>query len=1019
MKRFLSILFLLQALALPAALAQQTIISGSVQDDTGAPLPGAAVFIKSSNISTVTDAEGKFTINAAQALPFTLAASFVGHKPFELEIYEVPSEPIGITLQSGDLLDEVVVIGYGTQRKREVTGAIASVSTKDFNKGLVQAPDQLFAGRVTGVQITQSSNQPGGGSTIRIRGANSINASNEPLYVIDGLPINNESVTPGSATVNEPAPRNPLNSLNPNDIESIEVLKDASATAIYGSRGANGVIIITTKKGGADRLNVDYTVSTGVSQVASEVKVLNAQQYMAFLNDVKADQGQAPEFTEEQIANAASTDWQKEIFRTAGFQNHQLTLSGGRDNFSFYSGLNYVDQDGNVLNSGIKKYIARVNVAYNGDKFNMGVNLNSSLVKDQFAPSGVSINESAGVIYSALYQDPTLPVYNADGTYGITRIVNLENPYALTQEVKDNARTLRIFGNVFGEYHFTPELSAKINLGTDLQQSRRDAYISRQLKRGEGTRGIADVRSNEGGNNLIELTARYSKAFNDHQLEVLGGYTYQEFEYRTLTAGAQNFPLDALQTDNLGAGAQNTFTLGTNHTRNQLQSYLGRVNYNYKERYLLTASIRADGSSRFGANNKFGYFPSAAVGWRIKEEEFLQSVDVVSEFKIRASYGQTGSQEIGDYKSQILFGPQGTAVLGGASQVGISAIQLPNPDLKWETTSQFNAGIDFGLFNGRLTGAVDYFIKNTDDLLLNLPIPGTTGFSTMLTNIGSMRNSGFELSLTSLNITNKAFEWSTTFNISTVKNEVTGIGNLPFILNGSAGFISDFTIIRKGDPLNSYFGYVVDGVFQLDDDIASSAQPLARPGEYKYKDVNGDGIINANDRAVLGSPFPDFTYGLNNDFRYGPFSLAIFLQGSQGGSIFNMNRTESENPISFRRNRLEVAYTDRWTPDNPTNANSSSVPVAVSYASNVNSRAVEDASYIRLRSVQLGVNLPVPERWKLRGAQLFVTAQNLFTITDYTGFDPEVSAFGTSNVRADFNAYPLTRTFSIGATIGL
>ncbi|MEJ1239170.1 TonB-dependent receptor [Chryseolinea sp. T2] len=1017
MRRVLSILFLLSASLF--AIAQQKIVTGTVQDDTGAPLPGAAVFIRSSNISTITDAEGRFSLSAEHKLPFTLAVSFVGHRSYELEIYEIPDEPVAVTLLSGDLLDEVVVIGYGVQRKREVTGAIASVSGKDFNKGLVQAADQLFAGRVTGVQITQSSNQPGGGSTIRIRGANSINASNEPLYVIDGLPINNQSVTPGAATVNDPAPRNPLNSLNPNDIESVEVLKDASATAIYGSRGANGVIIITTKKGGADRLNVDYSVSTGVSQVASEVKVLNADQYMAFLNDIRADQNQAPEFTEEQIANSASTDWQKEVFRTAGFQNHQLTLSGGRDNLSFYSGFNYVDQDGNVLNSGIKKYIARINVAYQGEKFNMGVNLNSSLVKDQFAPSGVSINESAGVIYSSLYQDPTLPVYNADGTYGITRIVNLENPYALTQEVNDNASTLRIFGNVFGEYHFTPEFSAKLNLGTDLQQSRRDAYVSRLLKRGEGTRGIADVRSNEGGNNLIELTARYNKTIGEHQFEILGGYTYQEFEYRTLTAGAQNFPLDALQTDNLAAGAQNTFTLATNHTRNQLQSYLGRVNYNYRERYLLTASIRADGSSRFGANNKFGYFPSAAIGWRLSEESFLLPVKVLSELKLRLSYGQTGSQEIGDYNSQILFGPQGTAVLGGASQVGISAIQLPNPDLKWETTSQFNAGIDFGFFDGRLTGAIDYFVKNTDDLLLNLPIPRTTGFSTKLTNIGSMKNSGFELSLTSQNVVNKNFEWSTTFNISTVKNEVTGIGDLPFILGGSAGFISDFTIIRKGDPLNSYYGYVVDGVFQLDDDIASSAQPLARPGEYKYKDVNNDGRINADDRTILGSPFPNYTFGFNNDFKYGPFTLAIFFQGVQGGTIFNMNRTESENPISFRRNRLEIAYTDRWTPENPTNANSSSVPVAVSYASNVNSRAVEDASYIRLRSVQLGFHVPIPERWKVRSAQLFVTGQNLFTITDYTGYDPEVSAFGTSNVRADFNAYPLTRTFSIGATIGL
>jgi TonB-linked SusC/RagA family outer membrane protein len=530
---------------------------------------------------------------------------------------------------------------------------------------------------------------------------------------------------------------------------------------------------------------------------------------------------------------------------------------------------------------------------------------------------------------------------------------------------------------------------------------------------------VANVLTSNSYNNLIEFTARYSKALNkNNQLEVLGGYTFQEFEVSSLSAGAQNFPLDALGTDNLSAGAQSTFSLGSGRTKNQLLSYLGRVNYNLYDKYLLTASIRADGSSRFGENKKYGIFPSVALGWRIKDEVFLKNVNALTDLKFRASYGLTGNQDIGSYKSLVLLGPQGQAIFDGTPYVGISTTQLPNPDLKWETTSQLDIGLDFGVFENRLTGSVDYFQKQTKDLLLQLPVPRTTGFTTTFKNIGGLKNSGFELSLTSVNIT-APFTWRTSANFSAIRNEVTDLGTLPFILGGSAGFTNDFTIIRKGDPLNAYYGYVVDGVFQQNEDIASSAQPLSRPGEYKYRDVNKDGTINSADRTILGSPFPKFTYGLNNDFTFGPVNLSFFFQGVQGSTLFNLNRTESENPISFRRNRLQETYTDRWTPSNPTNANASAIPVAVAYTSNVNSRAVEDASYLRLKTLQLTYNFPTAKWKSIRNVQVYLTGQNLFTITKYTGYDPEVSAFGTSNVRADYNAFPLSRTFTAGLSINL
>jgi len=1001
-----------------AGLGQSQNITGKVTSSGDqSPLPGINILVKNGTAGTTTNAEGIYEIQAGEDA--ILVFSAIGYLSQEIPV----KRRTQINVQLSDdtrQLNELVVVGYGTQKKRDITGSVSSLDARDFNKGVQTSVDQLISGRSAGVQVTQASSEPGGGVSIRIRGANSINANNEPLYVIDGLPINNSSVVPSSTVVTESAPRNPLNALNPNDIESVEILKDASATAIYGSRGANGVILITTKKGTKGKLNVNYSVSGGISKVAKTVPMLDAKQYIGLLNDLRADQKQQPEFTSEQIAQIGEgTNWQKEIFRTGSVQNHQLSFSGGQDKFSYYTSLNYLDQRGVVISSGIKKYVGRVNLNYTDEKFKFGLSLNSSNVKDDFVPNGVSVNESAGIINTAIFQDPTLPIKNANGTWAQTQIVNLENPVGLANEVSDFATTNRTFGSLFAEYFFLPELSAKINVGTDRQDSRRDIFTSRLTKRAEGTKGVANVLVSNSSNSLIEFTARYNKALNkNNHLEVLGGYTYQEFEVSSLSAGAQNFPLDALLTDNLAAGSQSTYSLGSGHTKNQLLSYLGRVNYNLYDKYLLTASVRADGSSRFGDNNKYGIFPSVALGWRLKDEVFLKNVNTITDLKFRASYGLTGNQDIGSYNSLVLLGPQGQSIFDGTPYVGISTTQLPNPNLKWETTTQLDLGVDFGLFENRLTGSIDYFNKQTKDLLLQLPIPRTTGFTSTFQNVGGLKNSGFEFSLTSVNITSP-FTWRSSANFSVVKNNVTNLGTLPRILGGSAGFTNDFTIIREGDPLNAYYGYIVDGVFQQGDDIAVSAQPLSRPGEYKYRDVNKDGTINSADRTILGSPFPKFTYGLNNDITFGSFNFSFFFQGVQGNKMFNLNRTESENPISFRRNRLEETYSDRWTPTNPSNKNSSAIPVAVAYTSNVNSRAVENASYLRLKTVQLTYNLPTANWKNIRGVQIYVTAQNLFTITKYTGFDPEVSAFGTSNVRADYNAFPLSRTFTAGLSINL
>ncbi len=997
------------------ALADITV-KGTVTDEKGDKLPGVSIAIKGTTRGTNTNQYGEFSINVADEKA-VLIFSFVGYLSQEVSVNNRNSIQVSLRLDN-KALDEVVVVGYGTVKKTDITGSLVSLSSKDFNPGMQTSVDQMIQGRAAGVQITQASSEPGGGVSIRIRGSASLTANNEPLYVVDGFPIDNSPASPAQVRGGNEVPRNPLNSLNPGDIESIEILKDASATAIYGSRGANGVILITTKKGRKGAISVEYSGNFSNQEVAKRLDVLSAPEYMTFLNELNAAQGQAAEFTPDEIsAVGQGTDWQKEIFRSATVQNHQLSFSGGSDNTQYYASLNYFDQDGVVINSGSKRYTAKVNLSHSYKKFKFGLNLNSAFVNDIYVPNGTGTNERAGVINTSLYQDPTLPIFNASGGYAQSDIVNLENPVGLAKDTFDESVVNRTFGNFFGEYAILGNLKAKISLGSDRQTSRRDTYNGRNTIYGFSNGGRAIVQNAEKFNDLMEFTLNYEKELNqNHRINVVIGHTYQVFSERGAFADARNFINDALLTNALSTGDRSNYFVESDKEKNQLQSYLGRVNYALFDKYLITASFRADGSSRFGANNKFGYFPSFALGWRLGEEAFIKNLNLFSDLKLRTSYGITGNQEIGNYRSLILLGLGGQAIFNDALRVGIAPTQYSNPDLKWESTSQYNVGIDFEFFEGRISGSADYFQKNTSDLLLNLPIPSTTGFLTSLQNIGSTSNSGFEFVLTSKNITGK-FNWSTSVNISTIRNQVTDLAGLPFIIQGGAGFANDISILRVGDPINSYFGYVVDGVFQTKEEIVRSAQPGAKPGELKFQDTNNDKVITPEDRVILGSPFPDFSYGLNNNFRYKGFDLSVFLQGVYGNEMFNFNTVEAENPISFRRNRF-AGVLDRWTPKNPTNDHPSYIPPAVAYGSAVNSRAVEDASYLRVKNIRLGYSFPKISRKHINSLSVFITGQNLFTFTNYSGYDPEVSAFGTSNIRADYNAYPLSKVYTMGFNIG-
>ncbi|MEO2128429.1 MAG: TonB-dependent receptor [Christiangramia sp.] len=975
---------------------QQTV-SGTVVDEQGMPFPGVTILVKGTSQGTNTDMDGHFEIEAGPQ--DILVASFVGFETQEIPVNQKTNFSITM-IENVDELDQVVVVGYGTTKKSDVTGSISSLNNDDFNKGAQTSINELIQGRAAGVQITQADAEPGGLFSIKIRGSNSITGGNEPLYVIDGLP--------GA----------PLNALNPGDIESIEILKDASATAIYGSRGANGVVMITTKKGKAGAFRINYDGYVGVQNAAKTLDLLNAQEYVSFINGLQEDQGLDPIFTDADLEGIGQgTDWQNEILRTAYIQNHQLSFSGGSENTGYYVSLGHFDQDGVIINTGLKRTTGRININHDTDKFKFGINLNTSYVEDQSIPRSVyGINADAGVIATSIQFDPLQPVYNEDGTYSESSSLDLDNPVAQANTISNVNETNRTFGNVFAEYEFVNNLSAKLNLGSDRRISRFDNYISKVTKRGQRTNGAANVSEAEDFSKLLEFTLHYQNTFNDlHQLEVLAGYTYQDFINRGFNATSQNFPTDAFGTNNLGAGAQDKYNLGSYKNKNQLLSYLGRVNYTYNDKYLLTASFRIDGSSRFGKDQKYGYFPSLALSWKMGEEEFIKRLNTFSTLKLRTSYGITGNQAIGNYNSLVLLGTTGNATFNGQEFVGIAPIQLGNPDLKWESTAQFNVGLDFGFLKNRIAGSMDYYKKKTSDLLLNLPIPSTSGFTTSLQNVGDTENTGFEFLVDSKNLVGD-FQWSTSLNFSTLHNKVTSLGELPFILQGNIRFINDLTILKEGSPINSYYGYQTAGVFQNEDEVAQSAQPNASPGDLKFEDTNGDGQITPDDRVILGDPFPNFNFGLSNTFAYKGFDLSIFFDGSFGNELLNFTKIDSENPISPLRNR-QTYVLNRWTLDNPTNENPSFINNSLARA--LNDRVVEDASFVRLRNVNLGYNFPgLSVKW-LNSLYVYATAQNLFTITDYTGYNPEVSSLGDSNLKVDYNAYPISRTFTLGIKLGI
>ncbi|MDD4630813.1 MAG: TonB-dependent receptor [Proteiniphilum sp.] len=1014
--------FILTLFLLPAVLLSQQIIDarGMIVDEKGEPIIGATIIQKDNSSSgTISDAEGRFSLSVPANS--VIEISYIG---YVTQIVKPTSNLMKIVLvEDTKALDELVVIGYGTVRKSDLTGSVTSLKSDELNKGVTSTMTGLLQGKAAGVQITQASAEPGGGTTIQIRGSGSVNAGAGPLYVVDGLPIETGQVISGGGAgiPNISVARSPISNINPSDIESIEILKDASATAIYGARGANGVILVTTKKGSSGSLKVNYNGYAGMQYAMDMIEVLNAQDYKRILNEILDTPGSGVAESERVgDIQEGGTDWQNEMLRNSIVQSHSVSFSGGSTNSNYFASLNYFNQEGVLKTSAFERYDARMNMEHYTDKFKFGMNLSTSYTFDNTVPIGFSTNEEGSSLYAARGFDPTLSVYDEMGDYQTSSMLNLDNPLALLYGKTSKTDNYRTLGTAFGEYAILKGWTVKLNVGFDTRNSRRDTYVSRLTKSGRANSGIGTVLSGTRNNYLGELTTTYLKDLeNNSSINLLGGVTYQKFINYNMVGRGRDFPADESGTDNMGLGNPELYEVDSSKNNNKLLSYIGRANYNLLDKFLFTATLRVDGSSRFGDNNKFGYFPSGAFAWKLQDYEIIKNLNIFNSLKFRASLGRTGNQDIGNFLSITTFGRGPNVILDGAQYVTLSPTRLANPNLKWETTEQINVGVDMGFLANRIVVSADYFQKNTYDMLFDLPIPPSTGYSSIMDNIGNIKNTGFELTIDSRNLVND-FKWNTSLNLSTLKNRVTDTGDINEIIHTGAGqSTSQIAIIRKGEALNSFYGYKTAGIWQSQEEItASGTKDPVKPGDVKFVDMNGDGVVNTSDRVILGKSMPSFTMGLTNVFEYKNFQLNIFVDAASGLKMLNNSKVETYYPVSHRRNRMAEPYLNRWTEANPSTIYPSFVNPAGQGNKAVSDLTVEDASYIRLQTVQLSYYVPLKSKKVLENVNLFVTGQNLYTWTNYTGQDPTTNSHGNSSLKIDFNSYPVYRTLMFGVELG-
>ncbi|AWW28794.1 SusC/RagA family protein [Echinicola strongylocentroti] len=979
----------------------QSIVTGVVESaESGESIPGATIIEKGTSNGTTTDIDGQYSITLSDPSSAILKISFVGFESQEVQVSG--KSVINVSLE-GNLqdLEEVVVVGYGSVKKSDNTGALSSVKSEELNAYPTLNAVQGLQGRAPGVQI-QSTNggQPGAEMSMKIRGGSSINASSQPLVVVDGF-VGGEMPPP-------------------QDIASMEILKDASATAIYGSRAANGVILITTKSGGVGKTKVDVNSSYSFQNTSDRLDLLSGDDFRDYILEVLPAYDYNPN---------VNTDWQDEIFRSGHIWNNQVSVSGGSEAVKYYVSGTHFEQEGVVDNSKYQRYSITSNLTFDvSDRVKLGVNLYGRRSTDE----GVLTQEQSGgssetgVIGAAARLEPDTPVRDENGDFTQSRLGdNIDNPVGIANGIDRERISDRFQTNAFAEFKILDWLTFKSTLGAGVTSFREGEFRSSQLIRG-GDGGIALLEFDKSTNLLTENYFTINKEFGIHRINWVNGYSYQKMVGENMTAGSSLFPSEAVSYWNLGSGADYTPPTSGTSTR-ILKSYYSRANYTLMDKYVFTGTIRYDGASNFAENNKWAYFPSGAIAWNIGDEAFLQSVEPISEMKIRTSYGLTGNQGIGAYESLATLVAQYSNRPGEGSLILGS---LANPNLTWETTSQLNVGVDLGLLENRINLSFDYYDKRTSDLLFNRPIPSFLGVdedpATQLQNAGEIRNSGIEAMLSTRNLVGE-FTWDSDLVFAMNKNEVLSLPdstiqyeNAPGHFNISTGFM----LLQEGQPMGVYYGYVYEGVTQPEDVLLEGSDE--KVGGEQFADLDGDGRLTDADRKIIGNPHPDFTWSFNNDFTYKNFDLNIFIQGVHGNEMLNLTRMELE---SFRgTNNVSTAALDRY---HPVNNPGGSIPSAdTDRTFKISSRWVEDGSYVRLKNLALGYTVPntILDRIKIRSLRVYVSAQNLLTFTNYSGLDPEAAyqnegegtdnADSNRNLGLDYGSYPNVKTFTVGLNLG-
>ncbi|MFD1001355.1 SusC/RagA family TonB-linked outer membrane protein [Ohtaekwangia kribbensis] len=983
--------------------AQTFAVKGKIMSETGDPLPGVNVLVKGTSKGSVTDSDGQYALDNVTATDI-LVISFIGYNTEEIVVGGRTSIDVNLT-PDVQTLSEVVVVGYGTQRKVETTGAIASVKAEDIIQTPVTNVAQGLQARMAGVQITQNSSAPGGNISVRVRGTNSINGTSEPLYIVDGIQISN------SGGVNEVSP---LSTINPSDIESVEVLKDASATAIYGSRGANGVVLITTKRGQSGSTRVMYDGYYGVQEVTKTIDVLSASEFAQLENEIYKSAIYADPAAEGQGVN-----YQDLIFRKAPIQNHQLSISGGNDKTQLALSTNYFNQDGIIINSNFTRYSLRLNLDHRiSDRIKFGTSILGSYSINKGITTGSTDIDAGAILNSivgaAIGAPPTLQPYRADGTiypFGEQRdgrYREVTNPLGLA-EILNRTAVKRTLVNLYGEAKLLEGLTYRASFNVDLQSNLNDYYSPLYIISKNDLNANSGTASKMNSNNTVllhESILTYSKTFSEqHSLKFTGVFATQSNLYNMNRINANGFPNDATKNEALQLAANRT--VSSSRSSERLDSYMGRVNYGFKDKYFVDFTARVDGSSKFGANHKYGFFPAVAAGWRIIEESFMQKVSVFSDLKLRGSYGLTGnSGALSAYQSLATVSSSGSDYqFDHVYTTGINPDRIANPDLRWEKSTQLNIGLDISVLENRLNFTADVYKKNTKDLLYVKSLPLSSGYSSITGNYAELENKGLELAVNA-RVLDAAVQWNVSANATFNRNKVLDLDGG----TTTERFVTNYTILRVGSPLGLFKTYLYDGVYQTGEAFLPGSD--GRTGGPKVKDFSGDGTITAADQVLTGNPNPDFIFGFSSNLRYKNFDFSIFLSGSYGNDIYNLSRYSFENPLGQRNLLKETA--DHWTADNPNNEYVGGYPGG---RLPISDRFVEDGSYLRCKNISLGYTLP--EIKGINRARIYISANNLFTVTNYSGFDPEVNSFGGSNtaIGVDNLVYPAAKTFLGGVQI--